>query len=216
MHYLYEMQDKFERATTEQRPGITPFTERHPLAVLRRVIGKTQPAMAKMLGCSAATIQSIEVGRLKMSESLAQKISRKTDISPAWLLQGDSVAPPVDTTGAPYTQESFELNQPILHPLPVIGVSDWLSGIWRQVLGILASAHKRGELPLCEYKLKESLRALEKRFGYRDCSKMVAPDLIMIPEIRMGLHQVFTPVETSESNEPRKMRKSCVAKKRAE
>lgn len=184
--------------------------------MLRRVIGKTQPQMAKMLGCSAATIQSIEVGRLKMSERLAQRISRKTDINPAWLLQGDPLAPPMDTTGAPYTQESFELNQPINHPLPVIGVSDWLSGIWRQVLGILASAHKRRELPLCEYKLRESLRALEKRFGYQDCSKMVSPDLIMIPEIRMGLHQVFTPIPTSESNDGRERRRSSVAKKKAE
>jgi len=207
------MQEKFERGRTGQRQGIKPFTERHPLAVLRRVIGKTQPQMAEMLGCSAATIQSIEVGRLRMSERLAQKISLKTDISPGWLLQGDSVAPPVDTTGAPYTQESFEMNQPIMHPLPVIGVSDWLSGIWRQVLGILASAHKRGELPLCEYKLRESLRALEQRFGYHDCSKMVAPDLIMIPEIRMGLHQVFTPIQTSESNE--RPKRQSVAKKGA-
>jgi len=193
-----------------------PVIEIHPLAVLRRLIGKTQPQMATMLDCSAATIQSIEVRRLKLSEKLAQKISRRTDIHPGWLLKGDPLAPPVDTTGAPYAQETFERNQVIIHPPPVLRVDDWLSEICFQILGILASAHSRKELALCEFKVNEALQGLQNRFGYRDCSKMLGTDLMLRPEMRMRVHQVFTPVPKAESNDRRKRRSSSVAKKCAE
>ena len=190
--------------------------ERHPLAVLRRLLCKTQPEMAALLGCAVVTVQFIEANRLKLSEKLAQTISRKTAISPAWLLKGDPLAAPLDTAGAPYTRETFESNQVIIHPPPVLGIDDWLSGVCSQILGISASAHSRKELPLCKFKINEALQALQNRFGYRDCAKMLGSDLMLRPEMRMRVHQVFTPVPTSESQVRPKRRTSSIAKKRAE
>ena len=45
--------------------------QRHTLAVLRTVIGITQKEMAEILECSTATVQAIELGKLKMSMKLA-------------------------------------------------------------------------------------------------------------------------------------------------
>lgn len=42
-----------------------------------------------MVGCSVATIQSIEVGRLKLSESLARRIAMATGADENWLLKND-------------------------------------------------------------------------------------------------------------------------------
>jgi DNA-binding XRE family transcriptional regulator len=53
----------------------------HPVRALRELISEakgnsiSQPAFAKMVGTSPATIQSIELGRLKISSSLASKIA---------------------------------------------------------------------------------------------------------------------------------------------
>ena len=60
-------------------------TSEHPLAVYRRSIGATQPAMAKLLGISKSSIQAIELGNLKMSERLSLKLfalrgTNQTDI----------------------------------------------------------------------------------------------------------------------------------------
>ena len=43
---------------------------------------------------STATIQAIELGKLKLSEELAIKISLETGVSAKWLLAGDVGAKP--------------------------------------------------------------------------------------------------------------------------
>jgi DNA-binding XRE family transcriptional regulator len=65
----------------------------HTLAILRKNLALRQPELAEMVGCSVATIQSIEVGRLKLSESLAGRISVTTGCDRDWLLRNDVSAP---------------------------------------------------------------------------------------------------------------------------
>jgi putative transcriptional regulator len=50
----------------------------HPLRAIRTAAGLTQPQLGKLIGVSKDTIQSIENGRLEMSEDLAIKITRQT------------------------------------------------------------------------------------------------------------------------------------------
>ena len=52
-----------------------------------------QKAMAEFLGCSVDTIQSIETGRLKLSDELAGRISLETGVSLKWLLDDDVSGP---------------------------------------------------------------------------------------------------------------------------
>jgi len=145
---------------------------RHPLGVLRNIIGQTQQEFALLLGdYSQHTIEAIERGALELSEQLAQQISERTKIDVSWLLRGDPKAQPVDIQNRRYTRETFELAQVIDHPPPGGGLTLQELLRWaedkhcRRVLGIIASAIKKGAAGICEYRLTEALDKLEKRFG---------------------------------------------------
>lgn len=84
-----------------------PSPYRHPLAVLRKFLKLGQKEMAKLVGCSGATIQAVELLQLRLSGQLALKISRATDASVAWLLAGDPAAPMLNRCGKPYDLNAF-------------------------------------------------------------------------------------------------------------
>jgi len=87
-------------------------------AVLRTVIGITQKEMAEILECSTATVQAIELGKLKMSMKLAGNLFHQTSINLDWLMNDDVSKPPVDYEDNPYTRESFEVTQAALFAPP--------------------------------------------------------------------------------------------------
>jgi transcriptional regulator with XRE-family HTH domain len=67
---------------------------RHNLARIRKLMGLTQADLGRMLGRSAATIKSIEIGKLALSEGLANRINETLGIrDKAWLLANDLQAP---------------------------------------------------------------------------------------------------------------------------
>lgn len=61
----------------------------HPLAVLRTTIGLTQKELGILVQRAARTIQSIELGKLPLTEELALKIAHETGVDVAWLLAGN-------------------------------------------------------------------------------------------------------------------------------
>jgi transcriptional regulator with XRE-family HTH domain len=61
----------------------------HILAVLRKNLSLKQPELAKLVGCSAATIQAIELNRLSLSPGLAGRISAATGVDLDWLRAND-------------------------------------------------------------------------------------------------------------------------------
>jgi transcriptional regulator with XRE-family HTH domain len=75
-------------------PGMRKSSERHPLAVLRRIIKMSQPEFAKMVGLSESTIAKIESLRLSLSPENALLIQEQTGCSANWLSAGDPKAPP--------------------------------------------------------------------------------------------------------------------------
>ena len=105
---------------------------RHPVAVLRNLIGLGQKDLADLSACSPRTIQAVELLKLPLSTKLAQKISEATGVSLEWLLDGNCEAPPqkaaLFTPGRPYFDsrnpdtetnqtynlESFELHRAII------------------------------------------------------------------------------------------------------
>jgi DNA-binding XRE family transcriptional regulator len=72
-----------------------PSSCKSTLTVMRSVAGLTQQRLADLIGCSRMSIQQIELGRLKLSDKMAEKISFHTGIDMNWLLGGDYKAPPV-------------------------------------------------------------------------------------------------------------------------
>src|ERR1700730_1143963 len=61
----------------------------HVLAVLRKNLSLKQPELAKLVGCSAATIQAIELNKLSLSPGLAARISAATGADLDWLQAND-------------------------------------------------------------------------------------------------------------------------------
>jgi transcriptional regulator with XRE-family HTH domain len=65
----------------------------HVLALLRASLNLKQTELAELVNCSTATIQSIELNRLALSESLAARISAATGIDLDWLRANDISKP---------------------------------------------------------------------------------------------------------------------------
>jgi transcriptional regulator with XRE-family HTH domain len=61
----------------------------HVLAVLRKNLSLKQPELAELVGCSASTIQQIELNRLSLSPGLAGRISAATGVDLDWLRAND-------------------------------------------------------------------------------------------------------------------------------
>jgi transcriptional regulator with XRE-family HTH domain len=67
---------------------------RHNLARIRKYLKLTQKDVAQLAGCSTATIKSVEIGKLALSESLALRISHSLGVlDKDWLLKNDLTAP---------------------------------------------------------------------------------------------------------------------------
>ena len=81
---------------------------KHNLARLRLLLKLGQKEMAREAGCSTRTIQSVELGTLALSESLARKISDATSVSAGWLLDNDPKAPLITFDGRPFTLENYD------------------------------------------------------------------------------------------------------------
>jgi hypothetical protein len=64
--------------------------------------------MADFGGCSAAMIQSSEIGRRPLSTRIASKISQRTGVDLAWLMSNDPTAPMINDAGEEYTSADFE------------------------------------------------------------------------------------------------------------
>ena len=122
---IYLLHICFEWTTRKFPPMIYPEMRmsplKHPVAVLRQIVGLSQQELAALCGCSRPTIQAVELGKLKLSENLAMRITEATGVAVGWLLSGDPKAPPKTYTptilhGAPspYSKEVFEAHRAFL------------------------------------------------------------------------------------------------------
>ncbi len=142
--------------------------KRTPAAVLRAILGIKDFEMAELLGCSRATIHSLESGRLKMSDAMANRMFHETEISPQWLLAGDAAAPPDSGYGEPYTKAIFDRAQAekAYRGRPS---GDWLMvdalDCAARLVAIFASASDRGEYFMASYKARKAIDELRGEFG---------------------------------------------------
>jgi DNA-binding XRE family transcriptional regulator len=96
-----------------------PSPLKHPLAVLRKIIGLGQKELAALVGCSTETIQAIELKKLKLSEELSGKIAEQTGVSAEWLWHADVNVPPRKWMAVPwmllrkdpYTKDCFKFHR---------------------------------------------------------------------------------------------------------
>lgn len=162
-----------------------PSQLKHPVAVLRKIIGLRQKELADLVGVNEATIQSVELGpgRLKLSERLAQRISHETAVDLGWLLNGDPTARPTcKYDGRDYSAEVFlkrqaQLRNPGLHrdddqlTMTIFAAPMVISAL----VGLFALVAKKGkEANLLLYKTEQFVFEMAREFtpdlvsGHRD------------------------------------------------
>ena len=88
------------------RHSMRPSEQRTTVAVLRALVGKSTQ-IARETGLSLSALEKLESGRLKLSESVAKKISFETGCSFRWLLAGKTEIPPL----LEFTTPEFEAGQ---------------------------------------------------------------------------------------------------------
>jgi transcriptional regulator with XRE-family HTH domain len=78
---------------------VTPRQPRHVLALLRQKLRLTQGELGRLIGAAQITVQTVERGKLPLSDFFATRISEETGVSKAWLLKNDLNAPPLNRYG---------------------------------------------------------------------------------------------------------------------
>jgi transcriptional regulator with XRE-family HTH domain len=164
-------------------------SERHPLAVLRRIIGMNQPEFAEMVGLSESTIAKIESLRLPLSPENAILIASQTGCSSTWLAAGDPEAPPRATfsiteegeepepndrySSYPFTLETFQYVRALRQKGGMIeGVEDpaymVVADSIQELLRALHRATKAGKTEYAHIKLYNLVQSMTKDLGASD------------------------------------------------
>lgn len=150
---------------------------RHPVAVLRQVIGLNQPDFASVVGIAESTLAKIETTRLPLSPENAIRISTETGVSFRWLIEGDSANAIVDEEGNSFTESTFVAARAargrgeytIENNLRASAAE--LSLDLHGLLLVMHSAHRKANMPLIAWRLHQFVRNLAKEFGESDPSK---------------------------------------------
>jgi DNA-binding XRE family transcriptional regulator len=152
-------------------------SEKNNVARLRVLIGEKQDAFAQLIGCSIHTLQSVETGRLKLSEELARRIAAATDVNLNWLRQNDlSAEPCVADSKFLYTRNVFDNAQAHRR----LGTPDFIATIapdyvlasYGQLRAIISDAAKKGEGGVVIWKLGKFIDELRHDYGH---DKKLAP-----------------------------------------
>jgi transcriptional regulator with XRE-family HTH domain len=169
---------------------------RHNLARLRLFLKLGQKELADLVGCTSHTIQSVELGRLPLSEDLARRISAATGIHLRWLMENDLETPTVKRDGfatntiiaddvleAPragtplqkikswaYTRHDFEAAQARKkfshNDLTQTLSADYSASFYGQIRAILSSAGKRDLADVATWKIAKFLDDCRREFGH--------------------------------------------------
>ena len=154
-----------------------PSKQKTPLARLRAMltievgpkekmrVPLSQKDIAGWLGLSVYNVQSIETGRVRLTEQNAELIARQTSVDPDWLLAGDPAKPPITWDGKPFSQDCFDLQQIQLSTRPRGEVGHWLVCLSfvqnaAMVAEILLSAAEQGNFEMVSLELKAALKKL--------------------------------------------------------
>lgn len=150
--------------------GMRYSLRKHVLAILRETIGLKQPGFAELLKVSLSAVQSVEVGRLKLSVKLAETISFETGADIGWLLGNDPTKPLTDRNGQPYSVATFENVQaerarPKTEVIDTLQAAITLDVSVEKLTALLKAAFQKESVGLCAYKLNLALDSLLAEFG---------------------------------------------------
>jgi transcriptional regulator with XRE-family HTH domain len=149
---------------------------RHPVAVLRKIIGMSQPDFSRLVGIAESTLAKIESKHLPLSKENAIHISSQTGVSMGWLMEGDPHSQPradefrFATDGkepVQFTRNLFEQcrAQIEIGDSPKIDVVAQLPLL--ELRAMAASVKTLGQQRMFSYKVKKAFEGLAKEFPIR-------------------------------------------------
>jgi hypothetical protein len=130
--------------------------------------------MADMVRCSTRTIQAIELGQLRLSESLGERIAFETGVDLGWLMMNDTSTPIIGDMeyGDTYTKEEYEQHRANISGVFTIdgevelGTTMWRAkGMIGQLLGLYVDATYKRKLKLFDWKVSKALDDIEQELG---------------------------------------------------
>jgi transcriptional regulator with XRE-family HTH domain len=137
---------------------------------MRSVAGITMEQLAHLIGCNRNSLQQIELGRLKLSEKMAQKIALHTGIDMNWLSRGDYRARPISQhdPNLPYTREIYQrtradISRPRADPMDGRMLDCFLASAYQQLCAAALEAYERDDLIYFYYQARESLESVTKQ-----------------------------------------------------
>jgi transcriptional regulator with XRE-family HTH domain len=185
-----------------------PSPLRHPLAVLRQIIGMSQKELADLVGKSTSAVQAIELRKLDLSEELARKIALETGVSMKWLLDGDPlVAPIAGDNNNPFLLDENKFSKAVFERRRADrekGRSGWaelvsIPGISAAKLtAIEEAAQAHPDRTIVDYRIWKFLEGLEKEFGI---SKEHFDEEMLKQELWRDLERLFEDPESEFGRE---------------
>lgn len=138
------------------------------VAVLRATIGISAKEFADLVGKTVHTVNSLESGRLVLSDKLAIKIGDVTSVSPHWLVDDRDTRPPVDVPGELVTRESFEAHRAGIlagrQTLSEVFIEHWIADALWGLEELLKKIQKFENFNLALYRVSRFLLGLEAEF----------------------------------------------------
>ena len=144
---------------------------------LRITLGLTQKEMSSLARCTRHSVESLEVGRLRLSTTMGYKFAEATGVDYGWLMANDETLPMINNEGLKYDPErDFRVAQAILQK-PDGEDSLRPAGFYRHVpemkvivagdllIRVLHAAQKRNKVPDFIHRLEWYVRGEIAKFG---------------------------------------------------
>jgi DNA-binding XRE family transcriptional regulator len=183
------------------------------LAVVRSVAEITQKDLAEMVDCAPVTVQSIELGKLRLSQKLAKRIELQTGANLQWLLRNDYTVAPTCARDPrqPYTKRIYqmtraEISDPRTDPGDLAFGESALRRAAYQLFASFLKAYRENQTVFFYYKLREFLEEFGAEFPP---AKDLDPTR-SLGEMMNQLHQLL--VEAAESKKTARRRPSQILK----
>jgi plasmid maintenance system antidote protein VapI len=147
----------------------------NPVRITRRICGVTQAELADLLRCARLTVHTLEAGRLKLSQKMAERISLHTGVSKHWLLNPKRKLSPVCERDSqrPFTLEVFKMTRaefvdPRIEPLDVVSIKAFVAAVYRRLCDTAWQAYRADKVIYFYFAVREFLEALE----WKDSGKL--------------------------------------------
>jgi len=149
---------------------------RHPVAVLRKICEISPSELAHLVKFSLSTIQSVEMGRIPISEELAQEIGAVTGVDAVWLLRGDPTVKPTTPEGHGYTLPHYRdaraykkiARDPMMKITGKVEGKETVEKITPRLRAIFSAASTMNRLNLAKWKMEKFMEKMEETF---ECGK---------------------------------------------